>query len=163
MPNKLLKKIKKANIPNSYYIVMVVAIFAVAGVIYLAGITGAQKEVEQEAETAQTRVVSQISQRINDELSLGMNRSEVIRRLGEPTWATIWGDKGKIAPPSSDIGLELRWENPTCREAVVMFSPAPHRVIGWDDGAHYCNSAVPTSGRSDFECSLEARRQYCTP
>lgn len=161
MLDKLLIKIKKANIPNSYYLVMAIAVFSVAALGYAISISGTKKQTEPAPATEQTRQTSDLSRRVAQDITLGMPRSEVIRRLGLPDWAAVWGDKGVLATPDPDIALELRWKNPSCREAVVMFSPPPYRVIGWDAGAHFCRSQLPMQGREAFSCANEERRQYC--
>lgn len=160
MIHSLIRKIKKINIPNSYYIVMLVAIVSVIGVGYAVSISGAKKQVESTG-TNQTREISDLSRRVSEDITLGMPKHEVIRRLGLPDWAAVWGDRGVLSTPDPDIALELRWKNPSCREVAIMFSPPPYRVIGWDDGAHFCKSQLPVEDRERYECTREDRRQYC--
>lgn len=161
MAKELLQKLKKARIPNTYYALIATAFVLVIGVGYLATIAG-QKQLVEEASTPapEQPVMSQVSQRATDQLYFGMTREETIRLLGIPTWAAVYGDEGPLSPPDESIGLELRWDNPTCRDVLVMFSPPPHRVIGWDTGANYCRTGIVTD-RSGFECSNPDRQQYC--
>lgn len=159
MFHQFIRKIKKANIPNSYYLVMFVAVVSVVGVGYAVSISGTKRQLEQTEESAQE--ISDLSRRVAQDITLGMPKDEVIRRLGLPDWAAVWGDRGVLATPDPDIALELRWNNPTCREVVIMFSPPPYRVIGWDDGAHFCKSQLPMEGRDQFACTREDRQQYC--
>lgn len=160
MVKELLQKIKKARIPNTYYALIAIAFALVIGVGYLASIADQKQHVEEEAAAPEHPAISPLSQRATDQLYLGMPREEVIRALGIPTWAAVYGDEGPLSPPDESIGLELRWENPACRDVLVMFSPPPHRVIGWDTGANYCRTGIVTD-RSDFECTNPDRQQYC--
>lgn len=160
MAKELLQKIKKARIPNTYYALIAVAFALVIGVGYLASIADQKQQVTEDKTAPEQPAISQVSQRATDQLYLDMTREEVIRLLGLPTWAAVYGDEGPLSPPDKSIGLELRWDNPTCRDVLVMFSPPPHRVIGWDSGANYCRSNIVTD-RSDFECSNPDRQRYC--
>lgn len=159
MAKNLFQKIKKTNIPNSYFILIIVAVLSVAAVSYGVTISGQKQQVESEKDTTEERTESMMSRKVND-LALGMTREEVIRKMGLPDWAAVWGDDGPLAPPDEEIALELRWKNPECREVLVMFSPE-HKVVGWDDGAHFCNADLSMEGREQYACTQPDRAQYC--
>lgn len=160
MARNFLQKLKRTNIPNSYYVVILLAVISVAAVSYGVAISSQKKQLDAEDNTsAQTRVTSLLSRKVND-LNLGMSRREVIRKMGIPDWVAVWGDEGLLAPPDPNIALELRWKNPECREILVMFSPEDE-VIGWDDGAEYCKSGLPMKGREQYTCTQPDRAQYC--
>lgn len=157
----LLKKIKRANIPNTYYALIAVAFFAIVGVVQLAGVAVEKKRIN--TDTAQPHLekqLSEASQKMEEVIMLGMPRPEVLRQLGTPTWAVTPEDASPLAPPpGEDFGLEWHWSNPGCRDAVVYFSP-DNRVVGWDAGADYCSSG----GTPDFEelaCTRPERAALC--
>jgi hypothetical protein len=158
MLSSYIKKLKKKNIPASYYILILVSVFAIVAVIFIAGyVNNTPITAEEKAEEA--KQVSDKSQRIIRDMHLGMPKDEVIRRMGLPDFAVAAGQSGSGKLGQSDIALELRWKNPACREVAVMFSPEPHEVIGWDDGTEFCKSAKPTD--EALSCSREENAQYC--
>lgn len=160
MARNFLQKLKRTNIPNSYYALILLAVISVAAVTYGVSISSQKKQVDTETgQSEDARVDTMMSRKVND-LTLGMTRSEVIRKMGIPDWAAVWGDDGPLAPPDPEIALELRWKNPECREILVMFSPEKE-VIGWDDGAHFCNADLPMKGREQYACTQPDRAQYC--
>lgn len=159
MLKTLLKKLQNTRIPNSYYVVIALAVFSIAAVSYGISISGNRKQIAEDESPETTRADSLLSKKVNN-LTLGMHRKEVIRSLGLPDWVALWGDRGMLAPPTREIALELRWKNPECREILVMFDENEN-VIGWDDGAHFCKDQLPLKGREPFECSQPDRAQYC--
>lgn len=160
MASNLLQKLKSTRVPNSYYFVMLLAVASVLAVAYGVSISGQKKAMEQEQNMPENaRQESYLSRKVSD-ITLGMSRNEVIRRMGLPDWAVVWGDDGVLSTPDPEIALELRWKNPECREISVMFSPE-NDVIGWDDGANFCNAGLPMEDREQYACTQPDRQQYC--
>lgn len=163
MSDNMLKKTKKATIPNVYYVFMAVGFAMLITIIYAVKIVTQSGQMEEVAEPVVQEAppaLARASQFAQKDLKLGMSRSDVIRKLGKPNWAAIPGDEGQLSLPDASFGLELRWSNPACRDVVVMFSPPPHQVIGWDDGASYCKMPIKAD-YEDFSCELPDRKQFC--
>jgi hypothetical protein len=162
MDDNLLEKAKKANIPNTYYALIALAFASIIGIVYLVIVGLQSKEIRDEATHAKPAIAQmpKAARFAKTGLRLNLSRSDVIREMGKPDWAAIPGDKGTLALPDESFGLELRWNNPECRDVVVMFSPPPHRVIGWDDGMTYCRTGIKDD-HSDFSCNLPDRKQFC--
>lgn len=158
MLSSYIKKLKKKNIPASYYILILVSVFAVISVVFIAGYVSNTPITEAE-KAAEAKKVSDKSQRIIRDMHLGMPKDEVIRRMGLPDYAIAAGREKGLRLVTSDIALELRWKNPACREVAVMFSEEPYEVIGWDDGTEYCKSANATD--EEFSCSRAENAPYC--
>jgi len=97
------------------------------------------------------------------QLANGLTRSEVIGRLGRPTWAILPTDKGDFKTPDASVSLVLIWKNPPCAPVVVDFD-RNKEAIGWDEGRAICGKDVqllqlePPSTRL---CSLTDRNNYC--
>lgn len=157
----LLQKIKRANIPNTYYALIALACFSIIGVIKLADIAVQGKRVSAgEVAEAAKPALAPAARDMEEVIALGMPRAEVARRLGTPTWAVTPEDDSPLAPPSGeDFALEWHWANPACREAVVLFS-ADNRVVGWDAGTDYCRMAEKRD-YSDLSCTLPERAALC--
>ena len=94
-------------------------------------------------------------------LKIGMPRAEVIRSLGNSTWAITPLDKGEWALPVPSIQLELHWRNGNCNPVQVQFN-ASMRVTGWDEGRALCQdteySLVPGPA---YACTKSDRRRFC--
>lgn len=158
MADKLFDKIQNKQIPNVYFLLIGIAFCAVVGVVYLA-IYGMQRNVVLNEDR---QLGGTTPKHFNfSRLDYGMSRRDVIHALGKPDWAALSGDEGSLAPPASDIGLELRWSNPSCRDVVVMFDKSREHVIGWDTGDKYCGTMVESS-RDAFLCTQPDRAKYCT-
>ncbi|MCH2548316.1 MAG: hypothetical protein MK052_12015 [Alphaproteobacteria bacterium] len=163
MSRDLIEKLKNSNIPNSYYALIALAFASIIGVVYLIAIGLNTKEINQDVATNNTPVKSNAnnaSQIAQNSIWLDMSREDVISALGKADWAAIPGDTGTLSLPDETFGLELRWNNPACRDVVVMFSTPPHRVIGWDDGNKFCSMAKKDD-RAEFSCALPDRKELC--
>jgi hypothetical protein len=96
-------------------------------------------------------------------LENGLTRSEVIGRLGRPTWAVLPTDTGDFKIPDPSVSLVLIWKNPPCAPVVVDLD-RNKKVIGWDEGRAVCGKDVqllqlePPTTRS---CSLSDRTNFC--
>jgi hypothetical protein len=156
MANNWLEKLQTTQIPNSYYLLVVLAFASVAGVVYLAAYTPQDNVTQNGAQAPQKQLRTFDTNR----LTYGMTRRDVIHALGKPDWAAFPTDSGSLAPPKAGIGLELRWDNPACRDVVVMFDESRNQVIGWDDGAKFCRQNREDD-RDTFACSLPERAEYC--
>lgn len=161
MPSNLLKKIKKAQIPNTYFALVALAFASVIGVFYMVSIGVSSKRIVAEDKNTPKAELSAASRYVSTNMQLGMSRAEVIQALGTPTWAATPQDNSPLSPPSDgEFGLEWHWANPACRDVVVMFSADSFRVIGWDDGATYCNERENVD-YSQFSCTRPDRQQFC--
>ena len=162
MADNPLKKKRKATIPNVYYVWVVLAFAAVIAVLYAVEISKKSELIEAETTTKAPSAMISAAEYAKQDLKLGMSRNDVIRRMGKPDWAIIPGDKKPLSLPDATFGLELRWHNPACRNVVVMFSPPPYRVIGWDSGATYCSRRAKENYDA-LSCALPDRNHLCKP
>lgn len=158
MARKLLEKIKKKNIPNSYYFVIALAAVSVVAVLYAVTYSGTGSEEEDGgAGQPELSYISLKTQR----LAIDMSRDEVIRLMGLPDWAVTWNPRADVSTVAADIALELYWKNPQCRPVTVMFSPE-QRVIGWDDGTGACRTPGLTEEElAPHRCTRAEMARHC--
>ena len=90
------------------------------------------------------------------QISTGMSRTQVIRLLGRPAWASISGDQGEYAVPGSGIALYLYWDKPGCPVAVDF--DRGMNVIGVDEGRYCFGSSKPPNTMS---CKKPDRAKFC--
>ena len=95
-------------------------------------------------------------------LKIDMTRTQVLRVLGKPKWAAIPGDRGPMSLKDKSFGLELRWENPGCRDITVLFAADTMKTVAWDDGSERCDYKEDLPNKEAFSCELADRKQYCT-
>ena len=95
-------------------------------------------------------------------VSTGMTRAKVLRLLGPPTWATLFGDTSDLAPPDPRIALDLYWRNEGCTPIAVDLD-RQYRVTGIDEG-RLCGTGAPLFEPSRaYSCNRPDRQRHCRP
>lgn len=161
MRNNILKKLRNSNIPNVYYLWAGLSFALFIALIYTVQINSNEPASSGTAATGTPPALAYASRFATQDLRLNMSRSEVIGKMGKPNWAIIPGDKGPLSLSNASFGLELRWNNPSCRDVKVIFSSPLLRVVGWDDGATYCHMRPKEENYENFSCTLPDRKQFC--
>ena len=67
------------------------------------------------------------------QLKVGMKLRAVKALLGEPQWASIVVDEGRLAIRERNMEFVLRWRNRPCVPVRVTFRRGL-KITGWDDG-----------------------------
>ena len=94
-------------------------------------------------------------------LKMGMSHPQVLRLLGNPTWAITQSDEGEWALPDNRIRIELWWENGNCNPVSVAFNSSM-QVSGWDEGRALCVSGKYTIVPDDtLSCQNADRKKLC--
>ena len=67
------------------------------------------------------------------QLKVGMKLRAVKALRGEPQWASIVVDEGRLAIRERNMELVLRWRNRSCVPVIVTFRRGL-KITDWDDG-----------------------------
>jgi hypothetical protein len=100
-------------------------------------------------------------------LRLRMNRSEVLSRLGQPTWVLLQGDNSDFAPKKgNEATVKLIWKNGLCASVVADFNQKG-QLIGWDEGRGGCSQSEEEAAafnppEGQFSCAEANRAMYCS-
>ena len=136
------------------------AVLSALALVIMGHMTINRSAHSQEFYTPTDKQITARSKKIT-ELSLGMSRYEVLRKMGPPTWAVVKGDTGRWSLYPNQA-LVLYWHNGACNPVGAAFNDQDV-LMGWDAGRALCytDGSYPLVPADSQKCPRSDERLFC--